>query len=172
MTEQGELEITLTEEQVVRMFAASATKPRVYLAGPIRGLDYGEAVEWRSRVAESLAPEIVCYSPMRGKEYLDNGSPLPMAVANSVLSNSRAIMTRDHNDCRAADLIIAHLVGAESVSIGTVMEIAWSYAYRVPLVLVHEAAGEHEHPMIREAAGWLVSDLDEAVYVARSVLLP
>lgn len=163
----------MTQPLVWRGDAVVATvAPRVYLAGPIKGLAYGEAVDWREAMSEALSPEIVAYSPMRGKHYLDNGQPLPMAVAESVLSNSRAIMTRDHNDCRTADMVIANLAGAQTVSIGTVMEIAWSFAYRVPLVLIHEDGDLHDHPMIREAAGWTVRTLDEAVYVARSVLLP
>lgn len=153
----------------LRTFAA---RPRVYLAGPIDGLLFDEANTWRDTAALALAPEIVAYSPMRGKQSLDNGRKITGAYDASILANSRAITTRDRADCTRADLVIAHLAGAKKVSIGTVMEIAWADAHRIPLVLIGEDGDCHDHPMIRECAGWRVNTLAEAIYVARSVLLP
>lgn len=149
--------------------------PRVYLAGPIAGTTYDGATGWRDDAKAALAPEIVAFSPMRGKDALKFEGRLGAWYperGNDVLTAPRSIMTRDHNDVMTADLVIAYLIGAERVSIGTVEEIAWSFAYRKPLVLVEREGGEHWHPMITEAAGWIVETLDDAIYVARSVLLP
>jgi hypothetical protein len=43
---------------------------KVYLAGAISGHTYHEAQRWRNTVADSLAPQIECFSPLRCKDYL------------------------------------------------------------------------------------------------------
>lgn len=147
--------------------------PRVYLAGPIKGLQYDDAVTWRERAAEELAPEITAFSPMRGKEYLNDGTALgDFYSPRDILAAPKAIFGRDHNDVKSADMVIAFLLGASAVSIGTCVEIGWTNAYRVPLVVVEREGGAHWHPFVTEAANWIVGSVEEAVFVARSVLLP
>jgi len=148
---------------------------KVYLAGPIAGLTYDEAVDWRERVIDAMPPEIQCFSPMRAKHFLAGAGVLHCgSYPEHVLSTARGVMTRDHWDCRTADLILVNLLGARRVSIGTVMEIAWGYAYRVPVVVAIEPDGSnvHEHLMIAEAIGFRCATLDEAVETAKAVLLP
>lgn len=147
----------------------------VYAAGPITGASYTAATEWRNRLATELNREasIHVLSPMRAKKHLEGEVSLKQTYDDHPLSCARGIMTRDSNDCRRSDLIVVHLLGATRVSIGTVMEIAWAHAYRIPLVLIMEPKGNiHDHPMIREAAGYIVSTLEEAVAVIKAVLLP
>lgn len=148
-------------------------RPSCYLAGPISGLTYDGAQEWRDYVRQSLAPEIECYSPLRYEHHLKQHVVLEQAHDYHPLTSDRGIMTRDHYDCMTRDLVFVNLLGAGSrVSIGTVMEIAWAFAYRKPLVLAVESGSAHEHPMIREATGFRVGSLDEAINVTRAVLLP
>lgn len=152
----------------------------VYLAGPITNTTYAGCTDWRAAARRGFAPGIVGLSPMRGKEYLaalpvigpDLGQGYrvdhPMAP---VLSGSRGIMTRDYFDCTGCDLVLANLLGATCVSIGTVMEMAWCYSTRTPLVIVMEEKGNpHEHPMVREAVGWRVTSLEDAIHVVNLVL--
>lgn len=149
--------------------------PRVYLAGPIKGLQYDDAVTWRQHAADDLAPEIVAYSPMRGKSTLRNSEPLGaeyLDESGSLLISPAAIYGRDHNDVATADLVIAYLVGASTVSIGTVSEIAWCHAYRKPLVVVEVEGGLHWHPFVTQPALTVVGSIEDAIKVARSVLLP
>lgn len=146
-------------------------RPRVYLAGPMKGLSVESATGWRNRIAEALSPEIVCYSPMRQVAECATDR-VEASYEHHVLHNSRALTARDRIDVQRADLVIANLVTATSVSIGTCIEVGWCDAWRIPLVLILGKDGPHEHPMIREAAGWIVRTEPEAVYVARSVLLP
>lgn len=146
---------------------------KVYLAGPISGLTYDGAQEWRGYVKDRLAPKIAAYSPLRSKQYLRTEGVLEQSYEFNPLSSDRGIMTRDHWDCMTSDLIFCNLFGADRVSIGTVQEIAWAFAYRKPLVVVMERQGNaHDHPMVREAIGYRTDDLDEAIHVARSILLP
>jgi len=149
---------------------------KVYLAGPIAGLNYAGATEWRNRATELIAEKssgaILPYSPMRSKEYLAGETsiggdyPQPMSTA-------RAIVTRDFNDVKTADLILVNLLGAQKVSIGTVAEIAWCKVLFKPAILVMERSGNvHDHPFITEVVGFRVETLEDAATLACHILLP
>lgn len=147
--------------------------PKVYLAGPISGLTYGDAQSWRSYAKDKLAPDINGFSPLRCKEYLTGFGVIAQSYEDTPLSTDRGINTRDHWDCKTSDLILCNLLDVERISIGTVMEIAWSFAYRVPLVLAIAKSGSvHDHPMIRECVGFRTDNLDHAIQITKSILLP
>lgn len=147
---------------------------RVYLAGPITGLTYDEGNNWRLDAYKRLmAKGIEAYSPMRAKEYLRSEGVLTGSYSTGLFSSARNIMTRDYDDCRKADLILCNFLGATRVSSGTVMEVAWAYAFRVPLVVVMEEKGNpHEHPMIAESIGFRVDNMEDALYITERILLP
>jgi hypothetical protein len=64
------------------------------------------------------------------------------------------------------------MLGAETVSIGTVMEISWAWSFRNPIVLVMEKEGNiHEHAMIREACPFRVETLEEAIEVLAALFV-
>jgi nucleoside 2-deoxyribosyltransferase len=148
----------------------------VYLAGPITGLDYEGATDWRYAATRLLAPEIKALSPMRGKEYLSHVKEFTMDGDRyspfSVMSSNRGIMTRDRWDATRCDVLLVNLLGAKRVSIGTVMEIAWADAVRTPIVCIMEPEGNpHEHGMILEAIGFRVPGLEEALHIIKAMLL-
>lgn len=152
---------------------------KVYLAGPIQGLNYNEATEWREQAIKALMDAgLTGMSPMRAKEYLKKehdvgGKPLADKYESFPLSTMKAIVCRDFKDCTKSDMVIMYLKGAKKVSIGSVMEVAWAHAARVPIVLVMEKEGNcHEHGMITEACNFRVETLDEAIHVVKGVLLP
>lgn len=146
---------------------------KVYLAGPISGLKFGEASDWRTIAADAFYPEIEGFSPLRAKEFLHaKGELADIGYDESILACPRGIMTRDHWDCMTADVILANLLGAKKVSQGTVMELAWGFAYRKPVVAVMEKEGNvHEHAMVTEAINYRVETLDEAIAVCKAILL-
>lgn len=152
-------------------------RPTVYLAGPITGLNYPGCTEWREAVAAELeAAGIKAFSPLRAKAYLQS-----IAVISGhgkeyahlgVMSQARAVMTRDRFDATRCDVLFVNLLGAKAPSIGTVMEIAWADLKRIPIVCAIEDAGNpHEHMMVNEAIGFRVPTLEEAIHVTRSILL-
>ena len=157
----------------------------VYLAGPITGCSYEGCVDWREYAIKELAAVgITGLSPMRAKDYLKSESIVGDSYEDTVLSSSRGIITRDRWDTTRSDIILANFLGAEQVSIGTVMEIAWADLARVPIIMAIEpseleATGPapsqgnvHEHSMLREAAGFRVETLEEGLNVAKAILLP
>jgi nucleoside 2-deoxyribosyltransferase len=155
------------------------TQSTVYLAGPITGLTYAGAVDWREHAKAELAKSCIRgLSPMRGKQYLEQlieGGTFTMDgdayKAASVLSSNRGIMTRDRWDATRCDVLLVNFLGATKVSIGTCMEIAWADAHRIPIVCAMEATGNiHDHGMILEALGYRVQTLAEALDIIRAVL--
>lgn len=144
----------------------------VYLAGPISGLSYGGCTDWRQYACEALSSVgIIGVSPLRAKDYLKNETAIGDSYEQSVLSCARGITTRDRFDCVRADLLLVNLLGAERVSIGTMMEIAWADLSRIPVVLVIEPEKNvHDHAMVRECVGFRVQTLDEGLNVVKAIL--
>lgn len=139
---------------------------RVYLAGPITGCSYNGATDWRKEVARQLGDKcIIGVSPMRCKDYLLEETTIADSYEARVMSSQKGLTARDRWDCRRCDIILANFLGAERVSIGTVMELGWADAARRPIVVVMEQGNVHDHAMVREVAGFIVSTLDEAVQV-------
>jgi len=143
-------------------------RPKIYVAGPMRGLTYDQANEWRL-AAESALPECDIFSPMRGKEYLRDLDVIPGAVGDK-MSSSQAIYIRDRWDVRTADAILVYLLGAKEISIGTCFEMAWATAYNIPVVIVMKEGDVHEHPFVRQAAWIVVDSLHEGLNALRILL--
>ena len=144
----------------------------LYCAGAITGISYAGSTDWREYVSQKLPPFITAVSPMRGKKYLSQEKNVKASYEDIPLSSQKGIMTRDRMDVMRCDMILVNLLGTEKVSIGSVMEVAWADAFRKPIILVMEKDNLHSHPMLREAAGFIVSDLDEAITIAIAVLSP
>lgn len=149
---------------------------KVYLAGPITGLNYAGATDWRRGAEEFLAEwNIEGLSPMRGKKYLEAVGIIEAvsygdADAEWALSSASGFTSRDHGDCMNADIVLANFEGATTVSIGTVLECAWAHAYRKQLIAVMEEGNPHWHAMIREIAGYVVPTLGHGLNIIPAIL--
>ena len=146
-------------------------KHYVYLAGPIAGLTYGQAVDWRTLVSSSLnSNKTECLDPLRGKSYLASMGAISPGEYSQPLSTSKAITRRDMFDTLRATCLFVNLLESKRVSIGTVMEIAWAYQNQIPTVVVMEKGNLHEHAMIEEASTYVVETLEEGVEVTKFLL--
>jgi len=157
----------------------------VYLAGPISGLNYKECTDWRKYVRKKFPPEIIGVSPMRGK-WVFKGELAPDDPADEygmkfsgtdeddfVFTTQREVLARDHNDVLRSDAILINFLGAKTVSIGTVMEVAWAHAYRKPTVLIMEENNNlHDHAMVREVCPFVARTVDEGIERINGILLP
>lgn len=151
-------------------------KPRCYAAGPIGGISYEDATLWRQTAVKELsAAGIDVFSPMRGKEFLKNEKNLTWMMDHweNPMATSKGIMARDFNDCSTADALLVYLKGTERASMGTVMEIAWAFDRKIPVVVVAEKTNIHvNHPMLVEAINFRVDTLEEGLFLIKSILLP
>ena len=90
------------------------------------------------------------------------------ATDSSPFNTKSAIIGRDRADCTGADLIFMNLLGANKVSIGTMVELAWADASRKPVIVCIEKDGNpHDSPHVRGLATYIVEDLDSGIAVAR-----
>ena len=145
--------------------------PLVYLAGPITGLSYAGATDWREAATLRLARSAIkALSPLRGKLYLEGMTDIPDSL-DVPLSTPKGITTRDRWDCLRCDVLLVNFLGATKVSIGTCMEIAWVDTRHIPIVIAMEEGNPHSHAMIRECAGFILPDLDQALSYVEAMLL-
>ena len=147
---------------------------KVYLAGPIGGLTYGGSNSWREYVIERLAEyNIVGVSPMRGREELNTGEIILKANETN-LGNPKSIVTRDRWDItQNCDALLANLLDAKKVSIGTMFEYAWADLARKPIITIMEKEGNlHKHAFVKETTGFRVETLKQDPTLVVSILNP
>ena len=172
----------------------------VYLAGPITGLTYGNARHgWRDEFTLMLPPHIIPLSPMRGKDALmgvDEMQGDPDMYPSNALCAPSGIISRDHNDVKNCDVMVACFLGMSErkSSIGTCVEFGWADAYRKPVVMVVEddpnlptvdkdgisslvvnhgkERNIHLHTFLTEIAGFRTNNLEEAAQIVHCLLTP
>ncbi|WP_439357745.1 nucleoside 2-deoxyribosyltransferase [Bradyrhizobium sp. DASA03007] len=153
-------------------------KPLVYLAGPISGLNFEGATDWRQWAKAELHQfGIKALSPLREQEHLKEVGVFTNAAKEtarfkSPMSMPKGLTIRDRWDAMRCDVLLVNLLMAPKVSIGTVMEIAWADSKGIPIVCAIEDDGSnvHEHAMLDHCVGYRVPDLWDAVDVTRQLL--
>jgi nucleoside 2-deoxyribosyltransferase len=150
----------------------------VYLSGPITGLTFQGATDWRAYAIASLKKaNLKGISPMRAKDYLASlNAPISghgREYANlGVLSTAQAVVARDRFDTQRVDIMLMNLLGADRVSIGTMVEIGWADAARVPIIGIIEPEGNvHDHMFVNQLIGFRVTTLDKGLDLAKAILL-
>jgi hypothetical protein len=184
--------LTMTTERSpeIGMFLTMRA-PLVYLGGPIGGLSYGDATDWRVHAQRRFHRKgIIALSPMRWKQHLAQERVLVEGYSHP-LSSQRGLTARDRFDCKRCDLFFVNLLLADvtcKVSTGTMIELGWADDGVRPIVGVMDSLKLHDHPMVREVMPFLFTPdaerlaegldaeyrrvLDEAIDVACQILLP
>jgi nucleoside 2-deoxyribosyltransferase len=151
---------------------------KVYLAGPITGLSYGDARHgWRKEFADLISdqPHIKLYSPMRGKDFLSKETELdgtPNMYMDNPMATKKGIVARDRYDVKTCDVMVANFLGSDRVSIGTCMEFGWADAYQRIIVTIIDDDNLHQHAMLNEVSGYIVTTLEEAANITKVLLTP
>lgn len=146
---------------------------RVYLSGPMTGVAYDEAETWRDQIQDvsrrklhrlDRDPGLVdFFSPLRGEASLAE-TPIIGDEADYVFRRKEDMVIRDYWDTVNADIVIVNLLGATRVSIGTMIEVAWAWDHRIPMIFIMEDRGcLHDHPMVRAMRTFRVESFDAAV---------
>lgn len=135
----------------------------VYLAGPLTGVSYEHAVQWRRDVQTRLEGQARCWSPLAGQYFPGD---VPNVDDTDPLGTARGVTARDRYYVQQSHIVLANMLGAQRVSLGTAIEMAWADAYRIPVVLAMEIEGNvNDHGMLRELASFRVDSLDEAIRI-------
>lgn len=147
----------------------------IYLAGPISGVSYNEAMNWREYVSNKFNSGIFAVSPMRLKEFLRGVESIDHSYPEELMSNTKSIYSRDFYDCAHCDILFVYLpreLNERRPSIGTLVELGWASARDIPVVLVTDDDNYKNHPLVYELASWVVDTLDEGVEIVNGVLDP
>lgn len=164
----------------------SKSKPLVYLVGPISDVTFEGATSWRKYAGATLYDlDITCIDPMRGKEMCGDHIPKDKTFNDvydkdthsydieelvSPLFEASAIFRRDRWDVYRCDAVLAHLAGADKVSIGSVMEIAWAHAWNKLVVATLNQGDIHDHGMLRQCMSIVTPSLSEAIHLIATSL--
>jgi len=149
----------------------------VYLAGPITGLTHDDArYGWRQEF-DSLMPEhIYCSSPMRGKEFLKSFGILTSGEGypDHAMATSAGITTRDYNDVRTSDAVIAcFLESGGRLSGGTFMEFGFAHSLQIPIIGIGAPDDPNiQHLMAERVLGYRLDTLEEAAAIVAHLLTP
>jgi hypothetical protein len=148
----------------------------VYLYGPITGLSYAGAQDWRTWMSEQLKPHgIDAISPLRFKHYLERLSTLSGHGREysemGVLSTQQAVLARDKFDVLRVDMLAGNFLDADRVSIGSMFEQAWAHQHHKPIAVAAPAEGHpHDHMFFHATVGFRVDTLEALRDVVIAVL--
>lgn len=154
----------------MRQAVSAISSKSLFLAGPLTGISYGDALDWRQYVERRLPPDVIAFSALRGKEYVAKEAVLKDAYPDHLLSTPQGTITRDRFDVSRCDALFVNFLKADRVSIGTIMEMAWADAWRIPIILAMEKGNIHDHAFVRQVAAFITDDLDEAIRTAVDVV--
>ncbi len=146
------------------------SRKAIFLAGPLTGISYNDALEWRKYVERRLPPDVIAFSALRGKDYVEREAVLKDAYPDHLLSTPQGTIARDRFDVSRCDALFVNFLKADRVSIGTIMEMAWADALRIPIILAMENGNIHDHAFVRQVAAFITDDLDEAIRTAVNVV--
>ena len=141
----------------------------IYLSGPISEVSLNIAQEWRASFEEAVqqvgSPLIRCINPMRFR------LTTPMSTEDPTY-----ITSRDRFDVQRADLLVVNFLyqpHQETISIGSVIEMAWADAWRKPIIMavpVNWKSRLFTHPFIQDIVTTIVYTEQELIYQARAFL--
>jgi nucleoside 2-deoxyribosyltransferase len=144
----------------------------VYVAGLISGYPYEEVFKYfdnTSKILSALGYEVL--SPLNGKTRLRTEIKLKASgYENDPISNNHAIMRRDMWMVHKADFIFCNLSNAASVSIGSMMELAWAYRAGKQVIVIMEKDNIHRHAFVLEAATIVFESLEDGLQYMRQFL--
>jgi len=151
-----------------------AAKLVVYLAGGMTGLQASDARNWRHIAASALSERgIEVLSPMRGHPVERFGNGVIAAFDDVAESGGvEGVMLRDLTDVRRADALLVNCLGAKFISVGTAIELGWSYLLHKPAVVIIEREGNphDQHPMVRAAIRYRAETLADGVEAVAAFL--
>lgn len=156
----------------------------VYLAGPITGLTFSVANSWRQSIKDASHPSIEFLNPLR----FDRDDKEEFEHREVAFNGMKNIVRRNYHDVQRSDMILAYFgeCSPDNVSIGSVYELAWGYALRIPTVAVisgltdevtmteqramaQRPSTSYNHPYLKEAVDYLVPNLGDAIRVMEVV---
>jgi hypothetical protein len=137
---------------------------KVYLSGPISGSLEGAIVGWRQRVVELLPQDVDLIDPAASPYDASSAYLVPETDSEKLgrLMHGRLVIDRNKHLIQSSDVVLANFLYAERASIGSIGELFWANAFRVPIVVVRETVGNvHDHAMLNAVASVVTHSLED-----------
>lgn len=100
---------------------------KVFLAGPMRGMERSYGLGWRKEAEELLGDSFQVLSPFRGREEAET------------MPDPRGAVIRDKRDIMSADIVLVDDTQAEASMLGTAMEVHFAHSLDKVVVLFGQA---------------------------------
>ena len=137
---------------------------KIYCVHPISGCSGEEVYDYYVDIKQKL--DDIGYDvfvPMYGKSSLRTEKKFKAQDYRTPITCNHAIYTRDKWMVNQSDVILANFTGAQHVSIGSMMELAWSSDKGKHVIVVMEKDNVHRHAFVLESANIVFETLEEAL---------
>lgn len=141
-------------------------KLTVYCAHPISGETWENVFKYYTNIKKILENwGFNVLHPMTGKTEIrtEIGERFQPSNIKSVVASNHAIFERDRWMVMQCDILYLDLTGAERVSIGCMMELAWAAILGKYVVVVMEKENMHQHAFVLEAADIIFENANMAL---------
>jgi nucleoside 2-deoxyribosyltransferase len=137
----------------------------IYLAGIIDGKNIEKCKEWRTQIINHYTNwkntnqnygDVCFLNPINGENQISEdglSSHIP----------SRAILDKDYNAIKKCDLFIVNMnvFGVNRPPIGTIMEIAFAYEFKKPIIMITQDEIYKKHPFVSNMISWYFNSVDD-----------
>lgn len=87
------------------------------------------------------------------------------------LMHGRLVVDRNKHIIQSSDVVLANFLSSDRASIGSIGELFWANAFRIPIVIVREPSGNvHDHAMLNAIASVVTSSLEDGCEAVLNIL--
>lgn len=135
---------------------------RVCLVGPITGYPFEVVAKWRKEFCANPPQGMVGIDPLRKRSELATSAVVAGEYPKHRLASKKGILAQNKFDVMRSSAILANFLGADRLSLGSVIELALAFQAWKRIVVVMEKENPHDHPYVRSCADVVVETMDEA----------
>lgn len=149
--------------------------PTIYLGGPMSGLKWRDALEWRNKVEEELCYQWRLISPVKQQlgQNLDELITVQTQNDNELLLHHTAtgVTSQDEFYIDQSDWLLCYFLNAPKVSIGTMWEMGYGWGKGKKILSVLEPNSIHDHPFVRRRSHVFTPSLTEAIQFFKAIAI-
>lgn len=137
-------------------------KLKVYLVGPITGYSFDVVTKWRKEFCANPPQDMVGIDPLRRRPELATSTVIAGEYPTHRLMSKDGILAQNKFDVMRSNATLANFIGADRLSLGSVIELAWAFYAWKHIVVVMGKENPHDYPCVRSCANVVVETMDEA----------
>ena len=143
----------------------------ICVSRPITGLGYDEVTNSYTHLRDVFLDfgYSHVYYAFTGRSHLKDEKDFAAEGYTHPLSSNHAITLGDRWMCKQGDVMYLRLLGAKTVSIGCMMELAWAFDNGKHVVISMERDNVHRHAFVLECAHVVWETEEEALDYLRKL---